>query len=179
MLWYSYCFPDWTCQKLPSSSFKCWKAMLSITISSAFLSTYVLHTRVQLKGEGHKNNRNSTDTENKRRSSICPQEWAVRFMFLCRRLIFFMSFGPHFFKPSSHLLWVVAVALTAAWAASRGKLWAQFTCLSQPCHMLILPHWGFFWRQRTTQHQTLRTFFLKENINSWTPPRDLDKLQSG
>lgn len=163
MLWYSYCFPDWTFQQLPSSSFKCWKTMLSITISSAFLSTCVLHTWVQLKGEGHENNRNSTDSENKKRLSICPQEWAVRFLFLCRRLMLFMSFGPHSFKPSqSHLLWVVAVALMHRGANSGLSSYA-----SHNPDICWYSHTGFFsWRQITTQHQTLRTFFLKENINS-------------
>lgn len=70
MLWHAYlaptgCFPDWTDQQLPPPrSLKCWKMMLSVVFSSALLITCVLHTWVQLKGEGHENSRNTTDYEN-------------------------------------------------------------------------------------------------------------------
>lgn len=77
---------------------------------------------------------------------------------------------------------MVAVALMSAWAASGTNSGlsshASHTCLSLP-YASTPTLGGFFWRQRTTQHQTLGTFFLKENVNSLTPPRDLDKLQSG
>lgn len=117
-----------------------------------------------------------------KRLSICPQEWAVRFLFLCRRLVFFMSFGPSSFKSSpssfgwSQWPWCLPELHQGQ---TLGSVHMPLTHAS-PCHMPVLPHWGvFFWRQRTTQHQTLGTFFLKENVNSLTPPRDLDKLQSG
>lgn len=85
---------------------------------------------------------------------------------------------PFFLQTQTRHPQMVAVALTAAPTrdiAARGKLWSEFTCLSQPCSMLILLHRGFFGGQRTTRHQTLLTFFLEENINSWTPPKDSDK----
>lgn len=103
------------------------------------------------------------------RLAICPQDWTMGFLCLCRRRIFFMFFGPRFFKPSPtslEQLW---------WSCGEGQTLGS---LHMPHNHAACwySHIRVFLEAEKTQHQTLLTFFLKENINIWTPPRDLDKL---
>lgn len=178
-MWYSYCFPDWTYQQLPPLSFKCWKRMLSVTIFSAFLSTCVLHTRVQLKGgKVTKTREIPLILKIKKITHLSPGMGSEVSLSMQKVTIFYVI-CPRSFKPSPNSFGWLQLPWWLPELQPGANSGLSSHAYPQPCHMLILPHWGFFWRQRTTQHQTLRKFLLKENINSWTPPRDLDKVQSG
>lgn len=176
MLWHAYlaptgCFPDWTDQQLPPPrSLKCWKMMLSVLFFQCIANYMCIAYMGPIKGGRSWKQQKYHRLWKRKRLAVCPQDWTMGFLCLCRRRIFFMFFGPCFFKPgptSLEQLW---------WSCSKGQtLGSIHTPLTIMLHA-DTPTSGVFWRQRATQHQTLLTFFLKENINIWTPPRDLDKL---
>lgn len=96
-----------------------------------------------------------------KRLSICPQEWAVRFLFLCRRLVFFMSFGPSSFKSSpssfgwSQWPWCLPELHQGQ---TLGSVHMPLTHAS-PCHMPVLPHWGVFLEAKNNSAPDLGDIF--------------------
>lgn len=135
--------------------------------------------------------------------SISPRDWAMRFLSLCRERIFFMLFGRRSFKSSpislgrSRWPWRLPQPGSCSEGWALGSVHVPLTT-GPYFHIgvfVCLFVWGilvgwlvWFWfvflfslfcclfgGRKQLSVRPCWYFFLKENINSWTPPGDLGR----